>query len=134
MIPAENLKIVVGKILEDRYVDRIKEEFPGINVVLVDSEEDQDKEIKDADVLFTWILPHDPSIAPGLKWVQFMWEGIDEITEDFRGSKIILTNAGGAHTIPIAEHTFTFILDHEKRSFLYHAYQKNNFYLLHISY
>ncbi len=122
-------KILIGKDLDQSYIDKILDKYPWVEVDTCTSEEEQERKLSDVDILFTRVIPKTTLKAPKLRWVQFMWEGIDEITEDFRDSKIILTNAGGAHTIPIAEHTFTFILDHEKRSFLYHAYQKKREWL-----
>jgi phosphoglycerate dehydrogenase-like enzyme len=79
--------------------------------------------LPEADVLFTRILPRDPSIAPDLRWVQFMWEGVDSMSDGFRESDILLTNSSGAHADQIAEHVFAFILDHSRKTRLYMGLQ-----------
>lgn len=119
----DRLKLLIGKKLEQRYIDLIKKRFPQIEIETCETNEEQERKIETADLLFTRILPDDPESAPMLKWVQFMWEGVDKISPAFRDSNIILTNASGAHAIPIAEHVFNFILNHERKAFLYRRYQ-----------
>jgi phosphoglycerate dehydrogenase-like enzyme len=125
----KRLKLLIGKRMDRVYIDRILERFPDLMIETSEGVEQQEQRIKDADLLFTRILPTDPTIAPRLKWVQFMWEGIDNISPAFRDSKIILTNAGGAHTISIAEHVFTYMLNHERKAFMYREYQKKKEWL-----
>jgi phosphoglycerate dehydrogenase-like enzyme len=122
-------KILIGKDMDETYIRRIKERFPGMEVDTCVTEEEQDEKLRDADVLFTRIIPKDPSISPRLKWVQFMWEGVDGLTPDFIGSDILLTNASGAHAVHIAEHVFAYMLNHERKTFLYYDYQKRKKWL-----
>jgi phosphoglycerate dehydrogenase-like enzyme len=122
-------KILIGKDMDERYIRRIKERFPWIEVDTCVTEEEQDEKLRDADVLFTRIIPKDPSRSSRLKWVQFMWEGVDGLTPEFIRSDILLTNASGAHAVPIAEHVFAYMLNHERRTFLYHDYQKRKEWL-----
>ena len=123
------LKLLIGKRMEPEYIEVIGNRFPQLEIDTCDTREEQEMKIREADLLFTRMLPDDPSIAPRLKWVQFMWEGIDAISPSFRDSDIILTNASGAHAIPIAEHVFTFMLNHERKTFMYREYQEKKEWL-----
>jgi phosphoglycerate dehydrogenase-like enzyme len=123
------LKLLIGKKMQQRYIDLIKQRFPQIEIDTCESKEEQERKLKETDLLFTRILLDDPGKAPLLKWVQFMWEGIDRISPAFRDSDIILTNASGAHAVPIAEHVFTFMLNHERKTFMYREYQQRKEWL-----
>ena len=62
--------------------------------------------------------------APSLRWVQLCSTGFgDNITPEVLSGDVVLTNALGIHTIPIAESVVAAMLDHVKRSsiFLSHA-------------
>ena len=123
------LKLLIGKRMLQDHIERIIERFPQLDIDICEDKEEQERKISDADLLFTRILPDDPSLAPRLKWVQFMWEGVDTISPAFRDSDIILTNASGAHAVPIAEHVFTFMLNHERKTFMYRQYQEKREWL-----
>ncbi len=52
---------------------------------------------------------------PGLRWVQLCSTGFsDNITPEVLDGSVILTNAPGIHTYPIAESVITAMLDHAK--------------------
>ena len=54
--------------------------------------------------------------TPSLKWTQLCSTGFsDNITPEIRDGRVILTNAPGLHTIPIAESVLAAMLDHVKR-------------------
>jgi phosphoglycerate dehydrogenase-like enzyme len=54
--------------------------------------------------------------TPSLRWVQLCSTGFsDNITPEIVSGKVVLTNAPGIHTIPIAESVVVAILDHAKR-------------------
>jgi phosphoglycerate dehydrogenase-like enzyme len=48
--------------------------------------------------------------APELRWVQAMSAGVEHFCPCLAGSEIVLTNARGAHPIPIAEHFLALLL------------------------
>lgn len=123
------LKLLIGKKMRQDHIDRIRERFPDLEIDTCDGKDEQERKMKDADLLFTRIIPEDPSLAPGLKWVHFVWEGVDEMSPAFRDSDIILTNASGAHAVPIAEHVFTYMLNHERKTFMYRRYQEDREWL-----
>jgi phosphoglycerate dehydrogenase-like enzyme len=60
-----------------------------------------------------------------LKWVQLCSTGFSSnITTEIRDRKVILTNAPGIHTIPIAESVVAAMLEHAKRLKQRRIYQK----------
>jgi phosphoglycerate dehydrogenase-like enzyme len=54
--------------------------------------------------------------TPRLRWVQLCSTGFsDNITSEILSGEVVLTNAPGIHTIPIAESVVAAMLDHTKR-------------------
>ncbi|MEE8355227.1 MAG: D-2-hydroxyacid dehydrogenase [Candidatus Bathyarchaeia archaeon] len=54
--------------------------------------------------------------TPSLRWVQLCSTGFsDNLTPEIIGGQVVLTNAPGIHTIPIAESVLAAMLDHAKR-------------------
>jgi len=54
--------------------------------------------------------------TPSLRWVQLCSTGFsDNITPEIVGGDVVLTNAPGIHTIPIAESVVAAMMDHVKR-------------------
>ena len=54
--------------------------------------------------------------TPSLRWVQLCSTGFsDNITPEIISGEVVLTNAPGIHTIPIAESVVAAMLDHAKR-------------------
>ena len=122
-------KLVIGKPLPPSLLKSISDRLPGVKIVITETEEDQARELNDADVLFTRILPKEIRSAVRLKWVQFMWEGIDAMSSELKESNILLTNAGGAHAIQIAEHVFAYILNLSRQNRMYIRHQDNRYWL-----
>jgi len=62
--------------------------------------------LSQAEILYGWlrVLPDQlRSRAPGLKWIQTMSAGVDELPEDIRQSPVVVTNVSGLHAVPISE-------------------------------
>ncbi|MBI2877963.1 MAG: D-2-hydroxyacid dehydrogenase [Candidatus Tectomicrobia bacterium] len=84
---------------------RIREEFPGTEVVLAKSEEEHRQGLPEAEVLFTW-RPSGQDIrqAGCLRWVHVPSAGVDHsLPRDLVESPVVLTNSSGLHGVPIAE-------------------------------
>jgi phosphoglycerate dehydrogenase-like enzyme len=64
-----------------------------------------DAVLADAEVIYCFRMPRDLiSRAPRLKWVQVATAGVDRFLDDnFRKSRVILTNVSGMHATPISE-------------------------------
>jgi len=126
----ENVKkLVIGKKLDARYIGMIQNRYPWLGISLCETREEQEELLRDADILFTRMLPTDPSSYPRLKWVHFMWEGIDRISDEFKSSEVLLTNSRGIHSHQIAEHVFMYMLVHSRKVFDHRKNQERRFWL-----
>lgn len=127
---AEKIRILIGRDLDDKLVQRILDVGPGIEIDVSHDSEERDRKVREADILFTHRPGIDMNNAPNLKWIHFMWEGVDHILtgeDDYPG--IILTNSSGAHSIPIAEYVFACMLQFTKKFDLYREYQSRREWL-----
>ncbi len=81
--------------------------------------EKMDSILADAEALYGWIwhLPFNLlSRAPRLKWIQVMSAGVDRLPKEILQSRILITNAGGVHAIPIGEFVIYLMLSLAKQS------------------
>lgn len=106
------MKIVVAGLLGDGFEDSLREEFSGVEFAFVESEEDQAREIKDADVYMGMPSREVFVAADHLRWLHCPGTGIDKYTEipELVDSDVVLTNARGPHTAPMADHVMAFCL------------------------
>jgi phosphoglycerate dehydrogenase-like enzyme len=106
------VKIVVAGLLGDGFEESLREEFPGVEFAFVESEEDQAREIKDADVYMGMPSREVFIAADHLRWLHCPGTGIDKYTEvpELVDSDVVLTNARGPHTAPMADHVMAFCL------------------------
>ncbi len=123
------MKLVIGKEFKEEALDRIKNSYPELEVRTAKNAEEQDREIRDADILLSRLIPSSLEGAPRLKWIQFTWEGVDHLSEEMRKSDIIITNAGGAHSIQMAEHVFSYLLTISRKVPMYLELQKESKWL-----
>ena len=106
------MKVVVTSLLGDGFEESLLEEFPGLDLVFALTEEDQAKEIRDADV-FMGEPTRDVFIeAQRLRWLHCPGTGINKLTpiRELVDSDVVLTNARGPHTGPMAAHVFSMCL------------------------
>lgn len=101
----------------DDYIRRTAGLLAGHEFVVCESLEQINEEIKDVDVMLGWrILPETFARATKLRWIQFGSTGIDHtVFPELLASSVILTNLGGIHTIPVAEHVFAQMLALSRR-------------------
>lgn len=115
MVPTNNTKtpsVYIRVDLPDVYVDQLKEICPNIVVEpwnLGDPEPEPTVDVSECEVLFT-IGSHDNlnilKKAKKLRWIHSLSVGLDAmLTEEIQNSDIIITNAKGCTSVPIAEHT-----------------------------
>ncbi|MGA1821494.1 MAG: D-2-hydroxyacid dehydrogenase [Thermoplasmatota archaeon] len=124
------IRILIGRDLPDDLLGMITDVDPGIEIDISRDSDERDRKVGEADILFTHRPKIDMRNAPNLKWIHFMWEGVDHILEGddvFPG--VILTNSSGAHSIPIAEHVFTCILNFSRKFPMYMEYQERHEWL-----
>jgi phosphoglycerate dehydrogenase-like enzyme len=96
---------------------KIRDTFPGMEVVRLTSRVGLLDELKDADILFTWVVrPEHVRAAKKLKWIHTGMAGLTSILiPEVVNSDIIVSNSKGVHAIPIAEHTMALMLEFSRR-------------------
>jgi phosphoglycerate dehydrogenase-like enzyme len=106
------MKVVVTGLFGDGFEGSLESEFSGVDFVFVTSEEDQAREIKDADVLMGTPSRDVFRAADHLRWMHCPGTGIDKLTSipEIVDSDVVLTNARGPHAAPMADHVMSMCL------------------------
>lgn len=103
--------IVIGFGLEPKYVNRLKERFPGCVFRVSGSKEELFDMVSDADVFFGW--PTDAVITAGkkLRWLHLLGAGADGFSPGPVAKRgIRVTNSRGIAAPNIAEHVLSLML------------------------
>jgi len=112
--------------LPDWVVDRLREEFPGFEIVKLTSGKRIADEIVYADVLLAWaVRPEHIAAAKKLKWIHAAMAGLTWILiPEVVNSDIAVSNSKGVHAVPMAEHTMALILQFSRRLIECHDAQR----------
>ncbi len=87
-------------------VERLRRDFPDVEVTCAGSQAELDAAIGDAEILFSW-APGETAMAKAarLRWLHAPAAGIGAyLTPGFLHRGAVITNSRGVHAIPIAEH------------------------------
>ena len=93
--------------IPDEEVERLRLDFPDLEITRARSKEDLEAAIPGAEILFSW-APGEANVARArnLRWLHAPAAGIGAyLTPSVTKRKILLTNSRGVHAVPIAEHT-----------------------------
>lgn len=108
--PVENgpvqLKVLIGEDVGSRNLTQLRSHFPEVAFIFAPTPEGMIAHAADVPVIFTKSMPR-PAIeqAKNLVWVQAGIAGVDGmLTNGLRTHPAVLTNARGAHGVPMAEH------------------------------
>jgi phosphoglycerate dehydrogenase-like enzyme len=95
-----------------RLAEDIRTRYPQMKVVHLPDYTRLAEEIEDADIFIGWSLRPEQFVrARKLKWIHATAAGVDQLLrDDIRRSPVIVTNASGVMTVPMAEHTLGLIL------------------------
>ena len=106
------MKVVVTGLFGDGFEESLNSEFPDVDFVFAASEEDQAREIKDADAYMGMPSREVFIAADHLRWLHCPGTGIDKFTEipEIVDSDVVLTNARGPHAAPMADHVMSMCL------------------------
>ena len=106
------MKVVVTSLFGDGFEESLREEFGELEFVFAVSEDEQAREMKDADVFMGSPSREVFLAADHLRWLHCPGTGIDKLTEipEIVDSDVVLTNARGPHTAPMADHVMAFCL------------------------
>ena len=100
------MKIVIAGLFGDGFENSLTSEFPGVDFAFASSEEDQAREIEDADAFMGSPSRETFRAARRLRWMHCPGTGIDKLTAipEVVDSDVVLTNARGPHAAPMADH------------------------------
>jgi phosphoglycerate dehydrogenase-like enzyme len=84
----------------------VRGRFPEMKVVHLPTHDHLADEIGDTDIFVGWSLrPEQFALAKKLKWIHSTAAGVGQLMyPELRASSVVVTNASGVHTIPMAEH------------------------------
>jgi phosphoglycerate dehydrogenase-like enzyme len=93
------------------FSDRLRRDFPGVNVVRLTNNENIAQEISDSEVAFTFALrPEQLQAARKLRWIHSPAAAVHQfLFPEFVNSDVILTNARDVHGPVVAEHVIALI-------------------------
>jgi len=96
----------------ESFAARIRQRFPGLRVVHLQDYTGVPAELPDTDIFVGWSLrPQQLAVAPRLKWLHSTAAGVAQLMyPELRSSRIVVTNASGVHSVPIAEHVLGLLL------------------------
>ncbi len=85
---------------------QVRRRWPEMNVVHLPTYEHMEDEIGDTDIFVGYSLrPEQFARARKLKWLHSTAAGVGQLMyPELRASNVVVTNASGVHTIPMAEH------------------------------
>ena len=111
------IKVLVQTSLVTGDIEELRRNFPQVEIVVSQSDEEIPLLIGDADIFFGILSPEIYAAAKKLKWLQALSAGVEWLA-DIPGvvdTDLIVTNTRGAHAQTIAEHTFALILTLTRR-------------------
>lgn len=106
------MKVVLTSLLTDEFVNDLRDSFPEVDFQIATSAEEQKRYIADADV-YLGLPDRDVFVsAQRLRWIHCPGTGVDKISSmsDLLDSDVVLTNARGPHTEPMADHVMGMIV------------------------
>ena len=94
------------------YLKDLRAEFPDVEFVSAETEDDEKEHVREADVFYGWPTRDVFLSAQKLQWIQCPGTGVDRLTEipELVASDIALTNSRGPHAPPMADHTMGLIV------------------------
>lgn len=109
---AELSRLVVGIDLEPAYVERIREAYPDLEVVVCTEPAELPAALAGAQGLVTWRVPPEAlAAATALRWVHFAGAGVDgALSPALVERNLVVTNNSGVAAPNIAEHLLAMML------------------------
>jgi phosphoglycerate dehydrogenase-like enzyme len=103
--------------LQDRHVQRLRERFPDLSVVVAPTDEEFSTLLPRAEAIVAWRVDSmEIDTAPNLRWIQTVGAGVEDvIVPEMAKRGIILTNNSGVHAPNIAEHLLAMMLAFARR-------------------
>ena len=100
------------------FSERLRQEFPQVNVIHLPDYKHVDEEIKDAEIVVSWsIRPAQITSAKKLRWIHSTATAIHQLMfPELVNSNIVLTNARDVHGPVVAEHVIALIFALAKKT------------------
>src|SRR5450631_2567532 len=94
------------------FVDRLRADFPDVEVVRLSSYDGAEKEIRDAEVVVTWSLrPEQVKAAQKLRWLHSPAAAVHQLLfPELVDSDVIITNGRDVHGPVVGEHIIALVL------------------------
>ena len=99
------------------FAERVRKDFPNLEVVRLDDYKRVDREIRDTDILMSWsITPEQVHAAKKLRWIHSPAAAVHRLmTPEVISSDITVTSARGVHGPVVAEHVMALVFALAKR-------------------
>jgi phosphoglycerate dehydrogenase-like enzyme len=99
------------------FVERVRSDFPQVEVSYSSKKCDDDQALRDADVMIGWSLEREQlRAATTLRWVYSITAAVDQfLYPELISSEIAISNAGSVHGPVVAEHAIAMALALAKR-------------------
>lgn len=107
------MKVVITHRIGPGFVGDLRESFPEVEFRTAYTQEEQLREVPDAEVQFGLITEEVLKAARKLRWFHFVGIGFDHILTNAPGlveSDVVMTNARETHVIAMADHAMAMIL------------------------
>jgi len=101
----------------ESFAERIRREFPNVQVVRRDNYKEIEREFPDTDILMSWsITAEELRIAKKLRWIHSPAAAVHRLMiPELQASDIVVTSARGVHGPVVAEHVIALIFALAKR-------------------
>lgn len=124
------MKILCIVPLQAELLQKLREQFPHVEVVKCKKIEEADDAALQAEVLMAYISQLNDEVLnrlPKLRWIQVFSAGVDHLALDqLEARGITLTNASGAHKIPMSEYAIGVMLQEVKHYISLYEQQKQS--------
>jgi phosphoglycerate dehydrogenase-like enzyme len=111
LVISARLRFTLWRVPEE-LAGRIRERWPGMNVVYLPHHDLLEPELPDMDIFVGYLLrPEQLRAAKQLAWLHLISAGVSQLMyPELRESNIVVTNASGVHAAPMAEHVAGFVI------------------------
>ena len=95
-----------------QFVKILRETHPEVEFAVAVTNDDQKREVRDADIFYGWPEREVFLAAERLRWIHCPGTGVDRLTAvpELIESDVVLTNARGPHAPPMADHVLGMII------------------------
>jgi phosphoglycerate dehydrogenase-like enzyme len=99
------------------FAQKLRQDFPGVDIVHLTSYEQVQQELGDADIAVTWSLrPEQFAVAKKLRWIHSPAAAVHQLMfPELVDSNVMLTNARSVHAPVVAEHVIALLFALAKR-------------------